>query len=126
MIRLLSQGTYQLIITPEKRKMLYLGRQGYVWNRAVDRGEFLGFSKQPHPAKRTLARGEYRLYTTSDDDAGLGFQHLELCSGAEHWKGFVIIHGLPDSIRPVSRVLHTTALLGPVHTPLTYQTSVRQ
>src|SRR3989344_5837367 len=111
MIKLLTKGKYRLLGTRDHKTMLYLDKQGYLWNYAPRIGELLTFSKHPHKQRYVLNQGTYRLYMVKDEPKLIDLQHLELSVGNSQWQGYLLLTGLPYSKKIRSRIEPTDEVI---------------
>ena len=107
MIKLLTKGKYRLEKTKDRKKVLYLGEQGYLWSYAKGIGELLSFSKHQHQKDYSLAQGNYRIYAIKNEPEYVDLQHLELEIGAGLWQGYLLLTGLPTAEKIRSRIVPT-------------------
>jgi hypothetical protein len=107
MITLTRQGTYRLVDAKDKRRMLYLDDQGYIWKFAPGIGDLLLFSKHPHKRDNLIAQGLYRIYDVRDEPHFVDLQHLELSIQPSVWQGYLLLTGLPDAQKVRARIVPT-------------------
>ncbi len=112
MIKLLKQGKYRLIETKAHKKILTLGANDYAWVNAIEIGEILVASHNPHIVDAILSVGNYWLYDVKDDPELTDLQHLELEVGPNTIQGFLLLTGLPTSKKKRSRIIPTNQLVG--------------
>lgn len=111
MINLLKSGLYKLIETKHHTKILYLDNEIYAWIEPVHIGEILVVSHKVHKTDCILSMGRYRLYDV-DQVANLSDQlHLELEVGKNHWQGYLLLSGLPDSQKKRGRIIPTSEVI---------------
>ncbi len=107
MITLLRAGQYKLIETKHNNKVLYLDNNIYAWVEPAKIGEILVVSHTVHKTDCVLSMGHYKLYDV-DDEPKLSDQiHLELEVGVNHWQGYLLLTGLPDSHHKRGRIIPT-------------------
>jgi hypothetical protein len=111
MITITQQGTYHLVDTKDKKRMLYLDDQGYIWKFAPGIGDLLVFSKHPHKREDLLAQGLYRIYDVHNEPHLVDLQHLELSVQPSVWQGYLLLTGLPTAKKIRSRIIATNELL---------------
>lgn len=111
MIKLLTKGKYRLEKTKDRKKVLYLGEQGYLWSYAKGIGELLSFSKHQHLKDYLLAQGNYFIYVIKDEPEYVDLQHLELETGAGSRQGYLLLTGLPTVEKIRSRIVPTDEVI---------------
>ena len=112
MIKIITKGVYKLIITKDRKKILYLGNQSYQWIHIKSIGDLLLFSNHPHEAQYVLAQGEYLLYKVKKEPNYIDLQHLELSIGMGDLQGYLLLTGLPTIDKIRSRIIATHELIG--------------
>jgi len=111
MIRLLDSGLYKLIETKHGTKILYLDKKTFAWVDNTNVGEILVASRKQHKTDCVLSLGRYRLYDV-DDEPDLSDQtHLELEAGGRHWQGYLLLSGLPNSVKKRGRIIPTKEVI---------------
>lgn len=112
MIKLLKEGTYQLIETKGQTKILILDEtETYAWVNAIDIGEILVTSHRAHKADCILAKGAYRMYEVKDEADLTDITHLELLVGEGIWQGYLLLSGLPTDDKKRNRIIPTTEVI---------------
>lgn len=114
MITLISRGVYRLVVSKDKKNILYLGDQGYLWSHVKGIGELLSFSKHAHESQYVLAQGIFRIYSVKREPAYVDLQHLELAIGARGWQGYLLLTGLPTERKIRSRIVPTEEVIGSI------------
>lgn len=108
MIKVLKEGSYELIETKQKTKILILDNtESYAWIHSKNIGEMLVSSNKSHVANSTLASGKYRLYDISDEPTITDLIHLELLIGQGKWQGYLLPTGLPTTRDKRNRIIPT-------------------
>lgn len=107
MIKLIKKGTYRLVWSKDRQRILYLGDQGYLWAHAKSIGELLTFSKHPHMPSYMMAEGKYRIYSVKKEPKLVDLQHLELSIKPGVWQGFLLLTGLPTKTKLRSKIVPT-------------------
>lgn len=107
MINLIKIGRYCLVGTKDKKRMLSLDDDDYLWAYAKGIGEILTLAKQPHKTEYILARGDYRIYDVKDEPKYVDLRHLELSVGPNEWQGYLLLTGLPRLGKIRSRMVPT-------------------
>lgn len=111
MIKLIEKGTYRLIFSKDKKRILYLGNQGYLWDHAKTIGELLTFSKHPHELLYTLTEGKYRIYSVKDEPKYVDLRHLQLSTKPGGWQGYLLLTGLPTKDKIRSKIIPTDEVI---------------
>lgn len=111
MIKVLQQGSYQLLESKRQTKLLTLDKKTYAWVQARDIGEILVASSKKHETDTTFAVGSYRLYDVKDEPDLTDLQHLELCVGDNTWQGYLLTTGLPNEKNKRNRIIPTGELI---------------
>lgn len=111
MISIYRSGAYRLIETKHNTKVLYLDNDIYAWIEPPDIGEILVTSHKVHKTDCVLCIGRYHIYDV-DDEPGLSDQmHLELEVGDGFWQGYLLLSGLPDSVKKRGRIIPTQEII---------------
>jgi len=106
MIKLLQEGSYELIETVKQTKILILDFQRTLaWINAKEIGEILVVSHKPHKTDAVLARGHYRLYEVKNEPRLTDLLHLELLVGDGKWQGYLLPTGLPTEEKKRNRII---------------------
>lgn len=108
MITLLHEGTYRLIETNKRVKILYLDGHAFAWVYGLHIGEMLVVSRRQHKTDYVLSIGKYKLYDVEDEPALVDQQHLELEVGKHKWQGYLLFTGLPSLVKKRGRIMPTT------------------
>lgn len=96
MIKLLREGSYQLIETKSDTKILTLDKKNtYAWVQAKGIGEILLKTHTSHKTDAVLSIGAYRLYDVENEPQLTDLLHLELSVGGGVWQGYLLLKGLP-------------------------------
>lgn len=112
MIKLIQEGSYQLIETKGQIKILTLdGQQTYAWINVSEIGEILVSSHNPHKTDNILALGRYRLYQVRDEPKLTDLEHLELFVGDGKWQGYLLTTGMPNLNEKRKRIIPTDELI---------------
>lgn len=112
MIKVIQEGTYQLLETKGQTKILVLDREKvFAWVNAQDIGEILVTSHKDHSTDCILAKGKYRLYEVKDEPRFTDLQHLELYVGDNTWQGYLLTTGLPTQEKKRNRIIPTTEII---------------
>lgn len=111
MIKAIAQGVYKLVATKDKKRILYLGDQGYLWSYAKNIGDLLSFSRHLHVQEYTLAKGIYCLYRVENEPKYVDLEHLELQVGTHEWQGYLLLTGLPTVGKIRSRIVPTREVI---------------
>lgn len=111
MITLITKGDYRLIGTKDKKRMLYLGDQGYLWGYAKGIGDLFTLSKHTHVQEYLLAQGAYRIYAVKDEPKLVDLRHLELEIRPGVWQGYLLLTGLPTPKKIRSRIIPTDEVI---------------
>lgn len=107
MITLRRSGLYKLIETKGHTKVLYLDNDIYAWVEPIQIGEILVFSHKVHKTDCVLSMGHFTLYDVENEPKLSDQLHLELEVGENHWQGYLLLTGLPDSHKKRSRIIPT-------------------
>jgi hypothetical protein len=107
MISLRSKGLYRLIETKRNTKILHLDNKMYAWVETAHMGELLVVSRTPHKTDCVLSVGHYRLYDVLNEPHLSDHVHLELEVGSNHWQGYLLLSGLPNSRKIRGRIIPT-------------------
>lgn len=108
MITLLQEGSYKLIETNKRVKILYLDSHAFAWVYGLHIGEMLVVSRRPHKTDYILSLGRYKLYEVEDEPKLVDQQHLELEVGKNKWQGYLLFTGLPSLVKKRGRIMPTT------------------
>jgi len=116
MIRVVHQGTYRLLETARKTKVLTLEindkRQSYAWINAPNIGEILILAVHTERENDTsLAIGKYRLYEVKDEPQLTDLVHLELHAGDGTWQGYLLPTGMPHKKDKRNRIISTREVI---------------
>lgn len=112
MIKLVTQGHYQLIETQKGTKILVLDKEKtYAWVNASGIGEILVATHKKHEVDHILAMGKYRLYDIKDEPKLTDLQHLELLVGHGTWQGYLLPSGLPSEGKKRNRLVPTDEVI---------------
>lgn len=112
MIKLLKHGIYKLIETKNRTKMLYLAGHAYAWIEPDNMGDLLVFStRRSNRSDYVLSSGRFNLYAVEDEPDLFDLDHLELEVGNNKWQGYLLLSGLPDSMKRRGRVIPTFELI---------------
>src|SRR3989344_2782276 len=111
MIKLLKQGSYQLIQTKGETRLLVLNNNYYAWIIADRIGDILVISKNKPQRLYQIARGNYRLYDVADEPKLADTHHLELYTGEGLWQGYLLPTGLPKAKDLRNRIIPTKEII---------------
>ena len=111
MIRTVLRGSYKLVETKNRVKILTLDEDTYAWVNTEKMGELLVSSSKAHFADTILGVGKYRLYDVANEPKITDLYHLELLVGAGVWQGFLLPGGLPDLLHKRVRIIPTQELI---------------
>lgn len=111
MIKVLTEGQYQLTETKEQTKILSLDDKQFAWVNVSDIGGILITSFKKHDTDTVLSLGKYRLYGVKDEPDLTDLQHLELCVGDNTWQGYLLTTGLPNGRDKRNRIIPTNELI---------------
>lgn len=111
MITLVRTGLYKLIETKHHTKVLYLGNDIYAWIEPVNIGEILVASRKVHKTDCVLSLGHYHIYDVKEEADLSDQMHLELEVGRNHWQGYLLLSGLPDSHKIRGRIIPTREII---------------
>lgn len=112
MIKVIQEGTYQLIETKGQTKILTLEKKRvFAWVNAEDIGEILVTSHKRHKTDNILAIGRYRLYEVKDEPDLTDLQHLEFYVGDKTWQGYLLTTGLPTDEKKRNRIIPTSEII---------------
>lgn len=111
MITRITKGSYRLVGTKDKKRILYLEDQGYLWGYAKGIGDLFTFSKHAHVQEYLMAQGEYRIYSVKDEPEFVDLRHLELEVRPGVWQGYLLLTGLPTAKKIRSRIVPTDEVI---------------
>lgn len=112
MIKVIHEGSYQLIETKRQTKILTLDKKKtFAWINALDIGEILVTSHKKHETDCILALGRYRLYEVKNEPDLTDLQHLELYVGDNIWQGYLLTTGLPTDRKKSRRIIPTNEII---------------
>ena len=112
MIRVIQEGTYQLIESKGQTKILMLDNEkNFAWVNAAGIGEILITSQDKHSRDCILANSKYRLYEVKGEPNLTDLQHLELYVGNNVWQGYLLTNGLPNEKKKRNRIIPTTEII---------------
>ena len=113
MIKLISQGNYQLLETSHDTKILKLDNHTYAWPYAKPIGEILVLSYLQYNPITThrITRGLYRIYSVKNEPRLTDLKHLELSVGVGLWQGYLLPTGLPHKKKQRSRIIPTQEII---------------
>ena len=111
MIVLERSGLYKLIETKHHTKVLYLNSDIYAWIEPANIGEILVTSHKVHKSDCVLSIGSFRLYEVDDESELIDQIHLELEIGKNHWQGYLLLTGLPNSEKKKARIIPTREII---------------
>jgi len=112
MIKVLQEGSYQLIETKGQTKILTLDNgKCFAWINAEDIGEILVSSHNKHKTDNILSIGKYRLYEVKDEPNLTDLQHLELYVGDNTWQGYLLTTVLPTNKKKRNRIIPTNEII---------------
>ncbi len=112
MIKVIQEGSYQLIETKRQTKILILDRKkSFAWVNAADIGEILVTTHNTHKTDCILAVGKYRLYEVKDEPKLTDLNHLELLAGESVWQGYLLPTGLPSDKKKRNRIIPTHEII---------------
>ncbi len=111
MITLLKTGLYKLVETKHNTKILYLDNDTYAWVETTEYGEILVSSHKVHINDCVLSIGHYYVYRVEDEAYVSDHTHLELEVGKDHWQGYLLLTGLPDSHKKRGRIIPTREII---------------
>src|SRR3989344_4772378 len=106
MIRVVHQGTYRLLETARKTKVLTLEIN------APNIGEILILAVHTERENDTsLAIGKYRLYEVKDEPQLTDLVHLELHAGDGTWQGYLLPTGMPHKKDKRNKIISTREVI---------------
>lgn len=111
MIELVKEGSYELIDTDFKNKILILDGQSYAWIVAEGIGEILVLSEKEHEADATMATGKYQLYDIKNEPEFVDLPHLQLEVGSDKWQAYLLPNGLPGKKEKRHRIIPTEEII---------------
>ncbi len=111
MIKTIDRGIYTLVATKDKKRILYLKDQGYLWIYAKGIGDLFSFSRHAHATEYILAKGAYRIFNVNDEPMYVDLEHLELQVGMNVWQGYLLLTGLPTARKVRCRIVPTTEVI---------------
>jgi hypothetical protein len=112
MIKIIQDGSYQLIETKGQTKILNLDdKKFFAWVNAADIGEILVTSQNIHKSDCILSIGKYRLYEVNEEPEFADLQHLELFVGNGIWQGYLLPTGLPTKQKKRNRIIPTNEVI---------------
>lgn len=112
MIKLIREGTYQLVETKSQTKILTLDYTDvFAWVNAKDIGEILVTTHKPHKTDCILSLGTYRIYEVKDELNLTDLIHLELSVGEGKWQGYLLLSGLPTDKKKKNRIIPTREII---------------
>lgn len=112
MIKVIDEGSYQLIETKGQTKILTLDeKRSFAWVNAEDIGEILVTSHKTHKTDNILSLGKYRLYEVKDEPDLTDLEHLELYVGNNTWQGYLLTTGLPTDEKKRNRIIPTNEII---------------
>lgn len=111
MISVIKKGTYEIIETKHKTKVLYLDASPYAWVHPTRIGEILISSHRQKGTDTKVSSGRYALYDVDDEDYLTDLQHLELEYGRNSWQGYLLPTGLPHDVKIRARIIPTDQLI---------------
>lgn len=112
MIKLIHQGTYELLETIRHTRMLILDENNsFAWIHAGTIGEILVASHAPHHTDHVLSAGKYRLYDIKDEPHLTDLVHLELLVGIGIWQGYLLPTGLPSNKKKRNKIIPTKEII---------------
>jgi hypothetical protein len=108
MIKLVREGSYELIETKGQTKILILdSKKTFAWVNAKNIGEILITTHRTHKTDCILASGMYRIYEVRDDPNLTDLMHLELSVGQGKWQGYLLLTGMPTNKKTRNRIIPT-------------------
>lgn len=111
MIAKIKDGTYEIVETKHRTKILYLDSQPFAWIMPKHIGQILVSSHHRQPSDTKLSSGNYKLYDVDDEDYLTDLQHLELEYGHDAWQGYLLPTGLPQHSKKRSRIIPTDQII---------------
>lgn len=112
MVKLIREGTYQLIETKGQTKILTLDKKDkFAWVNAKDIGEILVTIHKAHDTDCVLSIGTYRIYEVKNEPKLADLTHLELSVGDGKWQGYLLLTGLPSDKKKRNRIIPTTEVI---------------
>jgi hypothetical protein len=79
----------------------------YAWVEPAKMGEILVYSHKVHKTDCILSMGHFVMYDVEDEPKLSDQLHLELEVGINHWQGYLLLTGLPNSEHKRSRIIPT-------------------
>lgn len=111
MISVIMRGTYEIVETKHRTKIIYLNEEPYVWVSPKAIGEILVSSHRKKGSDTKLATGRYILYDVDDEKYLTDLQHLELEYGIDAWQGYLLPTGLPHGEKHRARIIPTDQII---------------
>lgn len=112
MIKLIREGTYNLIETKGQTKILTLDNKDvFAWVNAKDIGEILVATHKSHKTDCILSIGTYRIYDVKKEPKLADITHLELSVGDGKWQGYFLLSGLPTEKKKRNRIIPTNEVI---------------
>lgn len=112
MLKMIQRGDYKLLETKKQTKILTLDdKETFAWINAMDIGEILVTSHNPHKIDALLAQGKYRLYEVKNEPKYVDQFHLELSVGCGNWQGYLMPYGLPTEEKKRNRIIPTSEVI---------------
>jgi hypothetical protein len=106
MIKLMTEGSYELIETQNQIKVLILDKKdSFAWVNVKGLGEILVTTHKAHKTDCILSVGKYRLYKVKDEPHLTDLIHLELFVGHGTWQGYLLLSGLPTDKKKRNRII---------------------
>lgn len=114
MKKLVQEGTYSLIETKRKTRILTLDHTiSFAWITVKGIGEMLVTTLSKFQPYTILASGKYKLFDVKNEPNYVDLQHLELEAGNDVWQGYLLPTGLPTKEDKRRRIISTNELIGP-------------
>jgi hypothetical protein len=108
MIKLIKEGSYELLETKDQTKILILdSKDTYAWINVKNIGEILVTSHKTHKTDCVLSNYMYRMYSVKNEPKFADLVHLELCVGKGKWQGYLLLKGLPTDKHKRGRIIPT-------------------
>ena len=114
MKELLSDGIYELYKAAGNTTILEINGCPYIWVPTHEAGDLIWCGDVIHRPVRIIATGRYELWDVHGVHHPTPVQHLELQSGHDFWRGYLLPTGLPDDharhshFVPSDELLHGT------------------
>lgn len=107
MITLMRKGTYRLLETKDKTKILFLDGDTYRWTSVNGIGEILVEPYQNAADDKDLCSGGFQLLDVKEETRLASTMHLELTAKAGQVQGYLLLTGLPSEKGSHKRIVPT-------------------